>query len=60
MVTQDEIEWVLKMAEDELVHLERDAKLDDECMGDYIYSEDVFERVQEYLTNEGRINDYTG
>lgn len=55
MVTQDEIDWVLKMAEDELDHLEGDSELDDDCMKDYLYSKDVLERVREYLTTEGKI-----
>lgn len=55
MVTQNEIDWILKMAEDELDHLERDSELDDDCMEDYLYSKDVLERVREYLTTEERI-----
>jgi hypothetical protein len=55
MVTQLEIEWVLKMAEDELAHLEADSEYDEDCKADYDYSVVVFERVREYLTTEGRI-----
>lgn len=55
MVTQDEIDWVMKMAEDELDHLERDSEYDKDCKEDYLYSKGVFERVREYLTTEGRI-----
>ncbi len=55
MITQDEIDWVLKMAEDELDHLERDSELDNDCMEDYLYSKGVLERVREYLTNQGRV-----
>ena len=54
-VTQDEIDWILKMAEDELDHLERDSELDKDCMEDYKYSKDVLERVREYLTTQGGI-----
>jgi hypothetical protein len=55
MVTQDEIDWVMKMAEDELDHLESDSEYDKDCKKDYLYSKGVFERVREYLTTEGRI-----
>lgn len=55
MATQDEIDWILRMAEDELDHLRRDSELDDDCMEDYIYSKGVLERVREYLTTEGKI-----
>lgn len=59
MITQDDLEWVLKMAEDELDHLERDSKHDINCMEDYHYSKEVFERVREQLTTEGKINGHT-
>jgi hypothetical protein len=55
VVTQNEIDWILKMAEDELDHLERDSELDDGCMEDYLYSKEVLERVREYLTTDGRV-----
>jgi hypothetical protein len=55
MITQNEIDWVLKMAEDELDHLESDSEYDKDCKEDYLYSKDVLERVREYLTTEGRI-----
>lgn len=55
MITQNEVDWVLKMAEDELDHLERDSEYDRDCMEDYLYSKDVLERVREYFTTEGRI-----
>ena len=55
MVTQDEIDHVLRLAEDELEHLKRDGEYDDECRADYLYSTRVFKRVRKYLTTEGRI-----
>ena len=55
MITQDEIDWVLRMVESELDHLERNSEYDKDCMEDYVYSKDVFERVREHLTAEGRI-----
>ena len=50
MITQDEIDHVLRLAEDELEHLRRDGELDDECKEDYLYSKKVFRQVREYLT----------
>ena len=50
MITQNETDWVLKMAEDELDHLERDSELDDDCMKDYLYSKKTLEKVREHLT----------
>ena len=55
MITQDDIDKVLQLAEDELDHLRRDAPYDEDCNQDYIYSKAAFERVREYLTNEGRV-----
>ena len=55
MVTQDNIDHILRLAEDELEHLRRDGDFDDECREDYLYSKRVFEQVREYLTTEGRI-----
>lgn len=53
MATQDEIDWALNMAEDELVHMKRDSELDDDCMEDYIYSKEVLERVRDFLVDKG-------
>ena len=55
MITQDEIDWILQLAEDELSHLKHDAESDPNSVSDYRYSKDVFERVREHLTTEGRI-----
>ena len=55
MVTQNDIDWVLQLAEDELRHLEEDGMYDEECKADYLSSRAIFERVWEYLTTEGRI-----
>ena len=55
MITQDNIDHVLRLAEDELEHLRRDGEYDAECQGDYLCSRAIFQRVREYLTTEGRI-----
>jgi hypothetical protein len=53
VVTQEELDWILKMAEDELDHLERDSELDRDCMKDYLYSKEVLERVRDFLADKG-------
>jgi len=50
IITQDDIDHVLRLAEDELEHLRRDGELDDECKEDYLCSKKVFGQVREYLT----------
>jgi len=55
MITQDNIDHALRLAEDELEHLRRDGEYDKECQEDYLYSKATLERVREYLTTEGRI-----
>ena len=55
MVTQDDIDHVLRLAEDELEHLRRDGEYDAECLEDYLYSKRILKLVREYLTTEGRI-----
>lgn len=54
VATQEEIDWVLNMAEDELVHMKRDSELDDDCMEDYLYSKEVLEKVRDFLANKGK------
>lgn len=53
VVTQIEIDWILRMAEDELDHLEKESELDDNCMEDYLYSRVTFERVRDFLADKG-------
>jgi len=55
VITQDDIDHVLRLAEDELEHLRRDGEYDDECQEDYLCSKRIFEQVREYLTTQGRI-----
>ena len=55
MITQNDIDWVLRLAEDELEHLENDAERDEHSRDDYLFSKAALERVREYLTTEGRI-----